>query len=266
MPSKRLVPTAILCAALAVGVTSCAGTKNDRAAAPVATGTTPAASPEVDISTLGADEIMKRAHAAMAAVTSFKVDGNLAVDGKVFSLSLAADKQGNCAGWARISGGQIDILRHGAQTWIKPDATYWKDLGTQLGDAQVGAAVAQQFKDHYLTGDQNDPDLKEAAGMCDMVNGIAKDNGPDGKVTKGRAIVANGVRAVSLTLTDTDGSTSTVYIAADGVPYVVELEQTTVSPPSRLNLSAFDKPVTVQAPAADSVIDYKLFQEKIKSL
>lgn len=272
MSSKRLVHAAVICAVLATGATACGGNKKESAAAPASSASSasaPAASPtpSLDVATLSAEDISKQAHEAMATLTSFTVDGTLTSEGEKISLKVTADRQGNCTGTVGVPAmGQVELLRTGKQTYIKPDATFWKAIAGKEGNPKAGAVVAELFKGRYLTGGQDNADFREMAQMCDMVDGIAKDDSPDNKVAKGTAGTTNGVKTFSLAASDTDGSVSTLYIATEGKPYLIKMEQTTGSEPGQMNLSGFNKPVTVQAPPADNVIDWSLFQQKVKGV
>ena len=278
MPSKRLVHTAVICALLAAGATACNDDKKGQAApavtaAPAAAtsaaatpSATPTKAPGLAVDTLSGEEISKQAQTAMGSLSSLKIDGTMKTEGQGITMNLAADKKGNCVGKVTISGvGGVEILHTTAQTWIKPDAAFWKTISAEEGSRDGGAMAAELFKGRYLTGGQDDAALKEMAGMCDLIDSIAKDDSPSGKIVKGAAGTTNGVKTFSLTDTDTDGQASTLYIASEGKPYLIKVEQTTGTEPGEMNFSDFDKPIVVQAPPADNVIDYSVFQQKLKS-
>ncbi|WP_431676903.1 hypothetical protein [Kitasatospora sp. KL5] len=268
MFSTRLVRTAAVCVVLAAGATACASDGKPAAKAPAAPAS-PSASPvqTLDTEKLSGDEIMKQAHTAMSALTALKLDGTITTDGQKITMHLAADKAGNCKGTVAVGGeGQVEILHNGTGTWIKPDAAFWKKIGSEKANPKAGAAAAELFKGRYLTGGQDDTEIKEIASMCDLIKGITQGgDDPDTKVTKGSAGTTNGVKTFSLVGTDPDGARTTAYIATEGKPYLVRMEQTTGSEPGQMDFSEFDKPITVQAPPADEVIDFTLFKEKLKT-
>ncbi|WP_405015673.1 hypothetical protein OHV05_00160 [Kitasatospora sp. NBC_00070] len=276
MPSKRLASIAVLCLSLAAMATACSDDTKTTAAATVTPSTpsgsasAPASSPAVQglaVDTLSGAEIAKQAQAATAALTSVKIDGSVTNDGSSTTLQLAADRKGNCAGTVSVPAtGRVDILRTSAQVWLKPDAVFWKQLATQKGGPRAGAMAAELFKGRYLTGGQNDATVTQTASMCDLVDSIAKDDdGTPSTYTKGSAGTTNGVKTLSLVATDADGVRSTMYIATEGKPYLVRVERTDSPQTDHMDLSDFDKPVTVQAPPADTVIDYSAFQDKLKT-
>lgn len=272
MPSKRLVPTAVVCALLALGATACNDDKSgsDTAAAAPAVSAAPSKSPvpTLAVDTLTGKEIEAKAKAAMTALTSLHVKGQIASkDGKI-SLDLAADKQGNCTGSVGVGGtGKAEILHTGEKTWMKPDAEFWKAIGTKEGgSAKEVAAATELFKGRYLLipADDTESGASDFAAMCGLIEALTSDDSADSKVEKGAAGTTNGFKTFSLTATDADGEKSTLYVATEGKPYLVRMEQTEGSEPGEMNFSDFDKPLTVTAPPADEVIDMSVFTEKVK--
>jgi hypothetical protein len=268
MLSPRLARNAALAAALLAGATACGSTtaagKPAAAASPAPSASpTPAA---LAVDTLTADQISDKAKAAMGALSSLKVDGTMTTEDGKMSIHLAADRQKNCVGTVGIPGvGEIEIRHTGTQTWLKPDTAFWKSIAVKQGNPKAGPVVAELFKGRYLTGGADDPQLKQASEMCGLIEGITSDDSPS-KATKGAAGTVDGVRTFSLQVTDDQGQKSTLYIATEGKPYLIRMEQTEGSEPGRMDFSAFDKPVTVQAPPADDVIDYTVFQKKAQSI
>ncbi|WP_371480125.1 hypothetical protein [Kitasatospora sp. NBC_00315] len=266
MLSKRLAHAAVTCAVLTVGVTACGGSTTTGAGGGAAAAPSPSAS-SLAVDTLGADEIEKQAKAAMTALASLKVDGTMTVEGKKMTISLAADKKGDCAGTIGLGAdGTIDLIRTGSQSWLKPDAAFWKSMAAKEGaDAKGSAAVAELFKGRYIANAGSDAQVEELAGMCDLVKGLGEDDGSTDKAVKGKAGDVNGVKTISLDVTDSDGQVNTIQVATEGKPYLIKLEQTAGAEPGEMVFSDFDKPLTVQAPPADNVIDFSVFQQKLKT-
>ncbi|MFI9270258.1 hypothetical protein ACIGXM_06050 [Kitasatospora sp. NPDC052896] len=279
MPSQRLIRTAVICAVLATGATACGGQKDAKSTAGAAVApasasvsasapASPTASPTPTMATdsLTAEQISTQAKTAMSQLSSMKIAGTMTSDGQKMGIDITADKQGDCDGTISIgSTGSIEILHTGSNTWMKPDATFWKSMSVQEGYSKAGDTMAMLFQGRWLTGGQNDPDLKDVGSMCDLMNQMTKDDGSKSTVTKGTTGVTDGVPTISLTETDSDDPTpSTAYIATVGQPYLVRIEQSGGDSPGQMDFSAFNQPVTVQAPPADDVIDYSLFQQKVK--
>lgn len=122
-------------------------------------------------------------------------------------------------------------------------------MAAKEGNAKSGAVLAELFKGRYITNGQDDPSLKEMAEVCDLIGAISKDDGTSGdKYTKGGAADVDGTKAFSITATDSDGENSTLYVATQGKPYLVRMEQTAGAEPGQLTFSDFDKPLDLKAP------------------
>ncbi|MEU9133727.1 hypothetical protein AB0D08_37510 [Kitasatospora sp. NPDC048540] len=73
------------------------------------------------------------------------------------------------------------------------------------------------------------------------------------------------VSTFTVITTDDDGSRNTGYVATDGKPYLVRITHDGAEP-GEMNFTNFDRPITVQAPPADSVIDYSQFEAKLTTI
>jgi hypothetical protein len=275
MPAKRPLPTVALGAtvgtALVAGLTAC-GTGSNTAHQPGAQAVisarpadavgsmSPRPTSGSDLESLSSEEIMQRVRTAMATVTSLRLSGTLSRNGQSMSMDLAADNNGNCTGTvATADGGSVEIRHTGSQTWIKPDAAFWRHLAAQNGKPERGDRAAKLFQGRYLTGSPDDPGLKQITHSCDTVTHVAGALGKDGSPeTKGPLTSVNGVPTVQLT--GEDGSIG--YIAAQGSPYVLRVRSTGTDP-SQIDLTDYNKPVVVDAPPADQVIDISSFQQKL---
>ncbi|GAA2774514.1 hypothetical protein [Kitasatospora cinereorecta] len=266
MPTRRLVAGAAVLLIAATG-TACGHRTTGRAAAPAASASLPASASAPASTTsndaLGADDLAARAKYAMGRLSSVTVDGTIHVDQEEMTIHLTADRDKNCQGTVALGSiGEVEVRHTGSHTWIKPDARFWTSIAAEQGAGSSGQAVAEVFKGRYLTGGEDDANLKEVSEMCGLIEGITDgDLAPD--AVKAGTGTVNGTRTVNLQTTDGDGTHSTLYIAAEGEPYVVRME----SPEQgRVDFSAFDVPFTVQAPPADAVIDYTAFQQKAKTV
>ncbi|MGK4583534.1 hypothetical protein [Kitasatospora sp. HPMI-4] len=273
MLSKRLVHSAVVCAVLAVGATACGGSK-DKSATPATPASAPASAASsagavsgLAVDTLSGEQIMDKVKAAMSGLAAVKIDGTVVTDDGEMTVHLALDKKKNCAGSVANGGvGKVEILHNEAGTWIKPDDAYWKNIAVKEGSPQAGPMLAELFKGRYLTGAQNDENLKGMSDqICGMLEGLAQDDGIPSKATKGAAGTTNGIKTFSLTVVDDQSGASTLHIATEGQPYIVRMESASASEPGHLDFSDFNKPITVTAPPAENVIDYSVFQQKLKS-
>jgi hypothetical protein len=269
MPSYRIITSGVLCALLATGATACGTTKGTGAqavpasSAPVSA--SPSPSPSANLDSMTAAEVESAAQKAMAGLKSLRVAGTMTSDNQKITLDLSADKAKNCVGTVTIADmGSLEIRHTAAGTWIKPDQAFWKSVAAQQGKPQAGAMAAEIFKGRYLTGGPDDADMKEMTSMCDIIEGIANDDSAPTDATKVGTQTINGIKALGVKDTS-DGTTSTGYVAEEGKPYLLRLVKEGAEG-GQLDLSDFDKPLDIQAPPADQVIDMSMFKKKLNSV
>ncbi|MFJ3788123.1 hypothetical protein [Kitasatospora sp. NPDC090091] len=253
MLSKRLVSTAAICLLLAAGTAACGDSKDSKAPAA-------AAVPKLDTDKLSADEIQKQAKDALATASSVKITGEMTdADGKM-TIDLALDTKGQCTGTMSMPGtGKFEIISDGKQSFLKPD----KDMWTAVGGPN-GAKAAELFKGRYLTGFESDDDFKSLSSVCNLTvlsKQLVEEDGDKSTYTKGSAGTVNGAKTFSLKAKDAKGEESTIHVLVEGKPYPVRIEKAGGKESGQMNFGDFDKPLTVQAPPADSVIDFKKFKE-----
>ncbi|MFF7992477.1 hypothetical protein ACFZDG_22115 [Kitasatospora xanthocidica] len=265
MLSKRLVSTAAICLLLAGGTAACGDNKSDNKSDAKGGDAKAAAPQKLDTDKLSAQDIEKQAKDALAAATALKISGNMAdADGKM-EINLALDNKSQCTGTMAMPGmGKFEIISDGKTSYVKPDKDFWTNLG-----GPNGAKAAELFKGRYLTGFDSDPEMKSLSSVCNLADfskKITEDDGKDGKVEKGSAGNVNGVKTFSLKATDSKGEVSTIHVATEGKPYPVRIEHAgTKGGNGQIDFSDFDKPLTIQAPSADNVIDFAKFKDQFKT-
>ncbi|MER6304087.1 hypothetical protein ABT247_31690 [Kitasatospora sp. NPDC001539] len=277
MPSKRLVSTAVICLLLGAGTAACGDNKDsDKAAAPATTAAaaaTPTATPtptptvaKLDTDKLSAQEIKKQAKDALTGASAVKLAGTMVDQDGTMEINLAMDSKGRCTGSMSVPGmGKVEVLRDGTASYMKPDAAFWTAIG-----GQNGAKAAELFKGRYLTGFDNDPEMKPFTSLCDLSE-FSKQivEGGDTAATsveKGSAGTTNGVKTFSLKVTNAQGEHGTIDVATEGKPYPLHIETAPGKDgQTKIDLSDFDKPLTVQAPPADNTIDFSKFKDQVKT-
>jgi hypothetical protein len=278
MLSKRLVSTAAICLLLGAGTAACGDNKDksaDKAAAPATAAATTAAAtptatptptptvPTLDTDKLTAQEIEKQAKDALAATTALRMSGTIADQDGNMDMDLAMDNKGQCKGTMSLPGmGKIEIMNDGKASYIKGDSAFWTAVG-----GKDGGKAAELFKGRYLTGFDSDPKMKMMTSFCNLTD-FSKQiaDGKTKKAEKGTPGNINGLKTFSLKVTDDSGELSTLHIATEGKPYPVQIETDSAKDgKTTINLTDFDKPLTVQAPPADNTIDFSKFKDQIKT-
>ncbi|MEU6231618.1 hypothetical protein [Kitasatospora sp. NPDC047058] len=258
MLSKRVATTAAICLLLAAGTAACGDNKgSDKSAA--------ASVPKLDTDKLSAQEIEKQAKDALAGAASVKIAGNMVTEDGKTAINLSLDTKGQCTGSMGVPGmGSFEIISDGKTSYIKPDKEFWKAFGGPKGE-QAG----ELFKGRYLTGFDNDPQMKALSSVCNLAEfskKITEDDGSKSDVKKGAAANVNGVKTFTLTTTDDKGEQSTIHVATEGKFYPVRIEKAagTGKESGQIDFTDYDKPLTVQAPSADNVIDFAKFKQQLQ--
>ncbi|MFE4862548.1 hypothetical protein [Streptomyces sp. NPDC056670] len=210
-----------------------------------------------DTGSLTADQIAQRSHDALLGATSLHVTakGDLG-SGAGTSFDLTLDRSGNCRGSVSLGPqGSVEIIRHGTDVWIKPDAAFWKN---EVPGG--GTALASLVGDRYLKGTTNDPVLRNTTDVCDLdtfqkyLDTSAKL--PATTLTKGSPVKVDGVEAIPVTATQ-QGRTYTLDVATTGKPYPVRftVAKGAAAPDATVRFDGFDKPVPAATPAAADSVD-----------
>ncbi|MFE9422740.1 hypothetical protein ACFYNO_07245 [Kitasatospora sp. NPDC006697] len=290
MFASRLLPASVLCAALFAGATACGGAKSHTgqaaaapsastvsaaaSAAPVSAAPAAAASPSaspsptgIDYANMTADQIGNAMQTALSSVTSMHLAGTFNTDDGKMTLDILSAKDDCDGNFSVAQMGSFEVVHIGNSTWLKPDSVFWHTIATQKGHASSGSALAELYKDKYLTGADNDPNLKSLAAMCDMVKALTKkDDSSGGSATKGAVTTVNGQSAIAMNVTQADGTAGgTIYLATQGQPYPLRLQQPGAKG-GQVDFKDYNKPLNIQAPPADRVIDYAQVQKKVDSV
>ncbi|GGR71472.1 hypothetical protein GCM10010252_07300 [Streptomyces aureoverticillatus] len=184
------------------------------------------------------------------------------------AMDLALDRDGNCAGTLKFggTGGSAELVKQGDKVWMKPDEAFWKN---QVPGGQ-GAAAAELFKGRYIHGSTNDDMLKGLAEVCDLKElqkdvSDDSDGGGDTKdLKKGKVTTVDDTRVVPLTGKDDDGNDTTLYVAAEGKPYLIRATEKGTGTDKTTTLTDYDKPVPTKTPSAKESVDVAKLQEELQ--
>lgn len=183
------------------------------------------------------------------------------------SMDLSLDRDGNCAGSMRMGsdGGSVEIVKRGAEVWLKPDESFWK---AQIPGGQ-GTAVAELFKNRYFHGSTSDTLLKGMADTCDLGSfqqAATGDSGDTKSLTKGAGTTVDGTKVIPLTHREPDGRTTTLYVTADSGHRLFRATETGRGADMALTFTDYDKPVPSATPSADESVDLATFESELRKL
>ncbi|WP_053914157.1 hypothetical protein [Streptomyces sp. TP-A0875] len=259
----RRTPLVALClaATAALAVAGCqagsdAGSDADAASSgKPARSAKPGTSPADPFAGLSAAEIADRAFKATRGAGSLRMKGDVPDEetGGTIRIDIAVDRDGRCAGTMSLGGeGKAELIRTGDTLYMKYDERFLRAQSEGEPKADVDAAVALLAGQWTKTSAAGE-DAKDIGGLCDLeaVLGEAEPAGSD--VTRGESTSVDGTPAV--VLHEKDGADRhTMYVAAEGKPYVLRLDGTSAKEPGTLTFGAYDEPVRAEAPAG-KVID-----------
>ncbi|HZB51832.1 MAG TPA: hypothetical protein VE547_22285 [Mycobacteriales bacterium] len=197
------------------------------------------------VAALGAEEILKKAEAALRDAGSVRIKGDGGSGTERFAIDLRyADD--NSTGTLGINGQTIELRKLGQTVYLKGSREFWASSGGE-GVAQLltGKWLKTPLSDKRFGGLSELTDLDEAAdGLLD----------PDGTITKGEQKTVNGVPCIGLVSSGKDGGT--LWVATTGEPYPVRIEPDPKSDEEgAIDFTGYGETVTVEAPPADQVVD-----------
>jgi hypothetical protein len=184
------------------------------------------------------NQIVADAETAAKSATSVHVGGS-GISGNTplsLDLYLVAGKGGR--GHLTLNGLSFDIVRIGPNVYFKGDSRFWSHFGSGL--------LVALLKGRWLEEPVSHRNLASFAPLTDLPKLFHAILGTHGKLTKGATTTVNGQEAIAIV--DRSSSGGTLYVAATGTPYPLEL----VSPGSKHGSISFDQwnqPMALSAPA-----------------
>ncbi|MFF7274498.1 hypothetical protein [Streptomyces griseorubiginosus] len=181
------------------------------------------------------------------------------------SMDLALDQDGNCAGTMRMGsgGGSVEIVKRGAEVWMKPDIAFWK---AQVPGGQ-GDAVAELLKNRYLHGSTRDAMLKGLADTCDLTSfqkDVTADSSDAERLTKGAETKVDGTDVIPLKGTS-EGKRVVLYVTSDTPHRLVRATQKGDGTDMTLSFSDYGRPVPSKTPSADESVDVNRLRDELQS-
>jgi hypothetical protein len=248
-PHRAAVPfllCALVLAALAAGC-SAGGPPAHRAwRAPTAV--QPTAAKVSSITELGAAEIVDRAVKATHAAGFVRVLGQITKDEESFFLDMRYDATGG-GGRIRTDGQTVEVLRIQREVWFSGDTDFWRRVG---GDGAVPA-----YRNKYLkipASDSRFASLLDTTYIAKLTQMLLQAKGP---FAKQGIVTLRGQRAV-VVVDRTKGSGGTLWIAAEGRPYLLRMQAAPDSAVAgTVDFLDYNKRVSLPPPDPRRVIDAK---------
>ncbi|MEU3949916.1 hypothetical protein [Streptomyces sp. NPDC029526] len=227
-----------LAAAVTAGLTGC-GTQDkepDRAKEPFAG--------------LTGGQIAERALEATTGAESLRMKGDIRDDetGGTLRIDMALNKKGECAGTMGMGDeGTAELIKTGDSIYMKYDEAFLRAQSEGEPKGEVDATVAM-LAGKWTKMSLKGADADDVAAFCDL--GVVLGDAEDGssEAERGKTTTIDGKRAI--TLTEQDGKDAyTFYVATEGKPYLLRLDNTSPEDPGSITFSRFDEPVPARKPS-----------------
>jgi hypothetical protein len=219
--------------------------------APAGAAPTTATVAENGVARLAPADILARSKAALAKATSVHVVGRLTDGGQQLRFDLHIHGVDGGYGTLFVQGHRMEVVRVGQTAYVKADAGFWS---RELGNP----AVARRLAGKYLKGSANDPELNQLTAFTNvstlsdlMLKPVSTLAAKDRKTVNG---------TLALGLYDNDSrSPGVLYVALQGEPYPVRLgtADAKAKDPASIDLTEYNRPITVTAPKPNQIIDMK---------
>ncbi|MGW0952214.1 hypothetical protein [Streptomyces sp. NPDC002545] len=203
---------------------------------------------------LSGQEIVDRALKATRSATSLTLKGSVPDDEGTIELDLALDREGHCAGTLGMYGeGEVGLIRTDDTVYMKFDEAYLRSEGKGQSKSEVDGVV-DMLADRWVKTGADSDDAKDMADFCDLDKLLADFDDTRSAARKGEATTVDGTPA--FTLTEAEGKDRyTLYVATEGKPYLLRIENTTAKQPEDISFTDYGKPVPAVPPADKDVLD-----------
>ncbi|MFG3508166.1 hypothetical protein ACGF5F_22000 [Streptomyces sp. NPDC047821] len=235
---------AALCAVTALGLTACG---------PSGSGSGEAKKAE-PFAGLSGGQIANKAIKATKTADSLTLDANLKTTEGPMKAFMALDTKGQCAGTITMGPtGTMEVIKAGKEAYIRFDEAFLREQN-EGGSPEETEAALKMLKGRWLKTDANDPEAKEGLEMCDLGAMLGEFETGASSAERGEETTVNGKKA--LTLTEKDGDTTyKIYVATEGEPYLLKIDQKGGEDPGTLSFTDYNKPVPAKKPAAKDILD-----------
>jgi hypothetical protein len=224
---------------------ACAGAL---AAGPVGCGSDEPAAETNGIDELAPEEIERRARQAAAEAATVRLSGTVITEAGSYRLDVRLGADGG-VGEVSAEGFTFELLRVGADLYIKADAAFWESEGIP---EELESDPADKLDSQYVLVAPDDPAYAELNGFTDkntLLDGLLtlqgeRQTGEEGEI--------DGVR--TLRVEAADGTGGAMEVALVGAPYPLRLERGGGA--GELTMNDWGEEFSLHAPNEDEIVDY----------
>ncbi|WP_328631509.1 hypothetical protein [Streptomyces sp. NBC_00356] len=240
MHSRRMMALTLVTGITALGLLGCGGDKESS--------DEPFAGKSADRIAADAVKATRQAESMhIKGTTQQKAGGQVTVD-------LTVDQRKNCEGTVKMAGTTADVRHLDGTLYLRGDEKYWQ---TTLKEQPGAAKMVPKLKDKWVKTPADDAMTQ---GLCDkqgLVASMDEDKSERQGMKKSGTTSVDGTKAVRLTKKTSGGETLSLYVAAEGKPYILRTTSTGGKNPNSATFSDYDKAVSPQEPSSDETVDLK---------
>lgn len=201
-----------------------------------------------------AQAIVEKARTSMHELKSVRMTAQVVDAAGTTTLDLRFDVDGNCTGVVGLprDGGRAAIVKRGQDVWLRPDAKFFR---SQVPGPR-GQDAAELVNGRWIHGTTGNALLRGFGQVCDLSGFQRKyTSAPASEsLRKGGKATVRGAEAVTVTSRSERGA-STYYVATQGEPRLLRIEERVQDEKGRADFSDFDKPVPARTPQPAESVD-----------
>ncbi|MEU6478123.1 hypothetical protein ABZ858_14755 [Streptomyces sp. NPDC047017] len=238
MPVNRILAASAVCVTVtaAIGVAGCAkGSSDDR-----------------PFAGQSADQVASRAVSATRNASSLHMTGKVYANSRPLTVDFHVDNKKTCKGRMTSEQATADVIHADQATYIKGNEAFWQNTAKNSGGTQKETQTLSRRWVKVPMGDAG------TTGLCDKQGFLAEmdsDKSERQGMTKGETSTVDGHQAIALKKNKGGGETITMYVATEGKPYILKVDQSGGKAPSTMAFSDYEKPVSATPPPPGQVID-----------
>lgn len=171
------------------------------------------------------------------------------VSGGTFTVNMVFTQFG-AVGDVTSGSATSRLLRVEDEVWTAEPSSFWKEIGAiDNGKAYGGLYVRIPTADPRYAGFTNDTRMGYLLDRLLLTSATW---------AKGDVGTVNGENALELDGTGRDGHKASIWVATDGVPYILRIAPTAGSYQGRIDFTDYEDRVAIQAPLPGEILDNAL--------
>ncbi|GHH55852.1 hypothetical protein [Streptomyces candidus] len=185
-----------------------------------------------------------------------RLSSETAAGAQTSTADYALDTKGSCRGTNTLQDAKAEMRRIGPDTYIKGNAAYWTATLKQQGGGAKAQKQVAAFKDKWVKLPA--AEAKAAQTGCDkdaLLAAMDNDKSERQGMTRGKDTQIQGKNTAVLQKKTAKGETLTLYVATEGDPYILKLDEKGTKGTTTTSFSDYNNPVDVTAPPAGEVVD-----------